>query len=192
MDDQSEVKYMPTIGSNVLPFNCSQWVKMKDRKSNNQLSVFLSVLSLVIALSFFALIFNWLWGVPEKVASNEAKINALEDALEIHPGIKEIESTCSQPKAVGNCYASMPRWYFDNESKKCTQFQYSGCNGNKNNFHTQSRCTSTCGAGRVGIKNNRDLTESTGKFMTRRVFNKDRRFNRSVKSVLEFMKLLTI
>ena len=174
MDDH-EVKYIPTIGSNMLPSKWTkQWIKMKNRKSNYEISVFISVLSLIVALCFFALIFAWYWAVPEKVANNEKKINALQEVIESQSidnleitfeKKKKSEAICSQHKAPGNCFASMPRWYFDNESKTCKQFQYSGCNGNENNFHTEDSCLSTCGHARVSNIDRNSVKEGNGRII---------------------------
>lgn len=38
----------------------------------------------------------------------------------------------------------MRRWYFDRRAGRCEQFEYGGCNGNKNNFETESECQQTC------------------------------------------------
>ena len=70
MEDH-EVKYIPTKESNFLhTLSCNKWVQLKNRRSNNQLSLFISVLSLILALCFFGLVFTWLWGLPEKVLQN--------------------------------------------------------------------------------------------------------------------------
>jgi hypothetical protein len=154
MEDH-EVKYIPTNGSNFLPSKCKQWIQLKNKRSNSQLSLFISVLSLVVALCFFALLFTWLWQVPEKVAENEKKINTLEDVIESNPSVydsgartgQNLAPICSQDKSEGNCFASMPRWYYDKHFKSCKQFEYTGCNGNQNNFHTEDSCLSSCGNG---------------------------------------------
>ena len=151
MDDH-EVKYIPTKDSNFLPMKCKKWIQLKNRKSNNQLSFIISILSLLVALCFFALLFTWLWGVPEKVSQNEERIDELEHRLQVIPNIEQnnlqsnqkMESICVQDKQQGGCFASMPRWYFDNGSKMCKQFTYSGCDGNGNNFHTEDACLTTC------------------------------------------------
>ena len=147
------MKYIPTNGSNFLPSKCKQWIQLKNKRSNSQLSLFISVLSLVVALCFFALLFTWLWEVPEKVSENEKKINTLEDVIESNPSVynsgartgQNLESICTQDKSEGNCFATMPRWYFDKSLKSCKQFEYTGCNGNQNNFHTEDSCLSSCG-----------------------------------------------
>ena len=164
------MKYIPTNGSNFLPSKCKRWIQLKNKRSNSQLSLFISVLSLVVALCFFALLFTWLWEVPEKVAENEKKINTLEDVIESNPSVynsgartgQNLETICTQDKAEGNCFASMPRWYFDKSLKSCKQFEYTGCNGNSNNFHTENSCLSICGDYSTEIVERRNGAELIG------------------------------
>ena len=159
MDDH-EVKYIPQNGPDLLPSKCKQWIKMQGRNSSHHFSLLISILALTIALCFFTLVFTWFWGVPERVAENEESLRVLKDAIKDQsrsldsavdsrnkPKSKNI---CFLTKATGNCFASMPRWYFDKESKVCTQFQYSGCHGNENNFHTEESCLATCAIERSG------------------------------------------
>ncbi|CAL1266717.1 unnamed protein product [Larinioides sclopetarius] len=42
----------------------------------------------------------------------------------------------------------MPRFFFNQESRQCEQFNYGGCRGNKNNFKTKEDCESKCGSGK--------------------------------------------
>ncbi|KAI6233576.1 hypothetical protein M3Y99_00893100 [Aphelenchoides fujianensis] len=46
-------------------------------------------------------------------------------------------SVCNLPLAVGDCSAPTTRYY-------CKTFQFSGCNGNANNFQSLSSCQATC------------------------------------------------
>lgn len=39
----------------------------------------------------------------------------------------------------------MPRFYYDNATKKCEKFIYGGCGGNENNFETKMKCVFACG-----------------------------------------------
>ena len=41
---------------------------------------------------------------------------------------------CQLPMEAGPCYALMPRFFFNFESRRCEQFIYGGCRGNQNNF----------------------------------------------------------
>ncbi|XP_067327260.1 actinia tenebrosa protease inhibitors-like [Anolis sagrei] len=51
---------------------------------------------------------------------------------------------CTLPKKNGRCSGSFPRFYFNFKTKKCEEFLYGGCGGNKNNFLTQDECFSKC------------------------------------------------
>jgi len=51
---------------------------------------------------------------------------------------------CEQPKVIGRCRASVPRFYFDAATKSCTSFTYGGCDGNHNNFESLEECQGHC------------------------------------------------
>ncbi|CAJ0586003.1 unnamed protein product, partial [Mesorhabditis spiculigera] len=55
-------------------------------------------------------------------------------------------SICNQPLAVGSCTAPTVRYYYDAGAGRCTQFMYSGCGGNANNFQSLASCQATCGS----------------------------------------------
>lgn len=51
---------------------------------------------------------------------------------------------CLHPRSTGYCKRYSVRWYFDGKDGVCRPFAYGGCGGNRNNFHTQAACTSSC------------------------------------------------
>ncbi|PIO16452.1 hypothetical protein AB205_0087920 [Aquarana catesbeiana] len=51
---------------------------------------------------------------------------------------------CDQPVAPGPCKMINNRYYYDQETKICTYFNYGGCQGNGNNFLTKEECERTC------------------------------------------------
>ncbi|EDO31760.1 predicted protein, partial [Nematostella vectensis] len=51
---------------------------------------------------------------------------------------------CDLPKNPGVCRASIQRWYYNNETRKCIKFTFGGCHGNANNFPTKSSCRNAC------------------------------------------------
>ncbi|KAK4885313.1 hypothetical protein RN001_001584 [Aquatica leii] len=51
---------------------------------------------------------------------------------------------CFLPKVSGQCDGYYPKWYYDSERKTCSQFVYSGCLGNSNNFETREECLQLC------------------------------------------------
>ncbi|KAL4617373.1 protein AMBP isoform X1 [Arapaima gigas] len=55
------------------------------------------------------------------------------------------EESCKLPIVTGPCRASVPRWAFNSTRGKCVPFLYGGCQGNSNNFYSQSECQEYCG-----------------------------------------------
>ncbi|XP_031558603.1 kappaPI-actitoxin-Avd3e-like [Actinia tenebrosa] len=51
---------------------------------------------------------------------------------------------CLFPPVAGTCKESLPRYYYDNNTKHCKPFTYSGCGGNKNNFKVKDDCLKEC------------------------------------------------
>ncbi|XP_022215323.2 kunitz-type serine protease inhibitor HCRG2-like [Drosophila obscura] len=51
---------------------------------------------------------------------------------------------CFEPRSYGNCRNRQARWYYDQWSKTCHAFFYSGCGGNYNRFITKNACMSYC------------------------------------------------
>ncbi|CAC5385577.1 unnamed protein product [Mytilus coruscus] len=59
---------------------------------------------------------------------------------------KSKKGECGQPIAYGNtdCTAHTVRYYYEKASKMCRKFHYTGCGGNKNNFHSKRECMRKC------------------------------------------------
>ncbi|XP_072031968.1 uncharacterized protein [Amphiura filiformis] len=53
---------------------------------------------------------------------------------------------CQQPLEKGPCEALFYHWGYDNEQGKCVEFEYGGCEGNKNNFDSEDECQRRCEA----------------------------------------------
>ncbi|CAH0561372.1 unnamed protein product [Brassicogethes aeneus] len=51
---------------------------------------------------------------------------------------------CKLPMDVGPCKSTMDRWYYNNIKGECEIFNYSGCEGNLNNFNTLEQCQKLC------------------------------------------------
>ncbi|CAO2577773.1 Eppin [Lemmus lemmus] len=54
------------------------------------------------------------------------------------------QDICSLPKDSGYCMAYFPRWFYNKENSTCQLFIYGGCQGNNNNFQSQSLCQNVC------------------------------------------------
>ncbi|XP_057636956.1 eppin isoform X1 [Chionomys nivalis] len=54
------------------------------------------------------------------------------------------QDICSLPKDSGYCLAYFPRWFYNKENSTCQLFIYGGCQGNNNNFQSQSLCQNVC------------------------------------------------
>ncbi len=61
------------------------------------------------------------------------------------------EDVCSLPYATGPCRAALPRWFFNKDTRSCEIFNYGGCRGNANNFHTEEDCTARCQGKKVKL-----------------------------------------
>ncbi len=51
---------------------------------------------------------------------------------------------CDLPMVKGPCKANVKRFYYNTTSKKCEEFIYSGCHGNRNNFLMIEGCKYEC------------------------------------------------
>ncbi|XP_050720174.1 mucin-5B-like isoform X2 [Eriocheir sinensis] len=54
-------------------------------------------------------------------------------------------SVCSLPKDEGSCHGFALKWHYDVVAGRCTQFYYTGCGGNQNNFDSERECQLMCG-----------------------------------------------
>jgi hypothetical protein len=54
---------------------------------------------------------------------------------------------CKLPADIGPCRASKPRYHYNSTAGECQPFNFGGCRGNSNNFHTIEQCQSECAAG---------------------------------------------
>lgn len=60
-----------------------------------------------------------------------------------------IGDVCFEPLDKGRCVGdevsrNLTRYYFNSRTNKCEQFTFKGCQGNHNNFHTESMCNTVC------------------------------------------------
>eukprot|EP00106_Octopus_bimaculoides_P008128 XP_014775570.1 PREDICTED: papilin-like [Octopus bimaculoides] len=54
------------------------------------------------------------------------------------------KKVCHLQKIVGPCSYRTTAWYHDSLQGVCSQFKYSGCGGNQNNFKTKEECERAC------------------------------------------------
>ncbi|RWS27622.1 papilin-like protein, partial [Leptotrombidium deliense] len=52
--------------------------------------------------------------------------------------------TCDLPEDHGPCRGNHKRFFYDKRERRCKEFIYGGCRGNKNNFKTEQECAETC------------------------------------------------
>lgn len=53
---------------------------------------------------------------------------------------------CNLKPEVGNCKASIPKYYYDQKEKKCKEFIWAGCDGVVP-FDTMEECEKDCDCG---------------------------------------------
>ncbi|XP_078591705.1 papilin-like isoform X1 [Branchiostoma floridae x Branchiostoma japonicum] len=51
---------------------------------------------------------------------------------------------CQLPRDAGPCSQWEEAWYYDANTKSCTQFWYGSCGGNGNRYKSQEECQNTC------------------------------------------------
>ncbi|KAI7793557.1 putative boophilin-H2, partial [Triplophysa rosa] len=51
---------------------------------------------------------------------------------------------CSLPMDRGDCFATIPQYYYDSVEKICRLFLYGGCRGNGNRFKSREDCQMMC------------------------------------------------
>ncbi|XP_069360607.1 papilin isoform X3 [Maniola hyperantus] len=57
------------------------------------------------------------------------------------------QDICQLPMLSGPCDASLMRWFYDSTTDSCSQFTYSGCDGNENRFNSLEECERQCRSG---------------------------------------------
>uniref|UniRef100_A0A158R459 BPTI/Kunitz inhibitor domain-containing protein n=1 Tax=Syphacia muris TaxID=451379 RepID=A0A158R459_9BILA len=55
-----------------------------------------------------------------------------------------MQTICTQPLRVGNCDRSVRRYWYNAQTRECQAFDYTGCQGNDNNFDTLMDCQTFC------------------------------------------------
>ncbi|CAB3401564.1 unnamed protein product [Caenorhabditis bovis] len=55
-----------------------------------------------------------------------------------------MQTICTQPLRIGNCDRSVRRYWYSAATRECQSFEYTGCQGNDNNFETLVDCQTFC------------------------------------------------
>ncbi|PIO54807.1 Kunitz/Bovine pancreatic trypsin inhibitor domain protein, partial [Teladorsagia circumcincta] len=86
--------------------------------------------------------------VPKCLPCDERQgASAFEAKLLISPVYVRVlfaEAICSQPLRLGDCKQSVRRYWYNAVTRACEIFDYTGCQGNDNNFETLLECQNTC------------------------------------------------
>ncbi|KAL6743976.1 hypothetical protein Aduo_016956 [Ancylostoma duodenale] len=53
-------------------------------------------------------------------------------------------AVCSLPPEIGNCEASVSKWYYDKAKRTCAIMYWTGCGGNGNRFSSKEDCETLC------------------------------------------------
>ncbi|XP_067241669.1 collagen alpha-6(VI) chain-like isoform X3 [Chanodichthys erythropterus] len=71
-----------------------------------------------------------------------------EEHIEDHTGPPKTKAArCFLERDSGRvCASYVSRWYYSQQTKKCMQFWYGGCDGNENRFLTEEECFRECGS----------------------------------------------
>lgn len=72
---------------------------------------------------------------------NQNNFKSLEDC---EGNCGNVQDLCTLPSVYGRCQENITRYFYDNQSGRCTTFDYSGCRGNKNNFYSEEECYGQC------------------------------------------------
>ncbi|XP_078470890.1 papilin-like isoform X1 [Lampetra planeri] len=55
-----------------------------------------------------------------------------------------IPAICKMDREIGPCKAHIPRYFYNRLTQRCQKFYYGGCDGNANNFETETECRIAC------------------------------------------------
>ncbi|CAI2349048.1 unnamed protein product [Caenorhabditis sp. 36 PRJEB53466] len=91
------------------------------------------------------------YGTPLKIGSSNQRCSANADCPSTHECQSDHnvccprpQAICSQPLRLGDCKQSVRRYWYNAVTRACEIFDYTGCQGNDNNFETLLECQNTC------------------------------------------------
>uniref|UniRef100_A0A183BTQ1 Kunitz/Bovine pancreatic trypsin inhibitor domain protein n=1 Tax=Globodera pallida TaxID=36090 RepID=A0A183BTQ1_GLOPA len=92
-----------------------------------------------------------MYGSPLKLGPNNQRCTTNSDCPSSHECQADHnvccprpQSICSQPLRLGDCKQSVRRYWYNAMTRACELFDYTGCQGNDNNFETLLECQNTC------------------------------------------------
>ncbi|XP_046998769.1 papilin isoform X1 [Schistocerca americana] len=74
----------------------------------------------------------------------EGNDNRFSSHQECEEKCGDVQDICNLPRVVGPCSGSIPQWYYDRVTDSCYEFDYGGCQGNKNKFDDKQQCEQYC------------------------------------------------
>ncbi|KAI6212235.1 hypothetical protein M3Y99_01843500 [Aphelenchoides fujianensis] len=91
------------------------------------------------------------YGTPLKIGTNNQRCQTSTDCPSTHECETDHnvccprpQAICSQPLRLGDCKQSVRRYWYNAITRACEIFDYTGCQGNNNNFETLLECQNTC------------------------------------------------
>uniref|UniRef100_A0A8R1E6X5 BPTI/Kunitz inhibitor domain-containing protein n=1 Tax=Caenorhabditis japonica TaxID=281687 RepID=A0A8R1E6X5_CAEJA len=57
---------------------------------------------------------------------------------------ENVETICAQPLRIGDCTENVKRYWYNAKTRQCQMFEYTGCQGNDNNFDSILDCQNFC------------------------------------------------
>uniref|UniRef100_UPI00358F3132 tissue factor pathway inhibitor 2-like isoform X1 n=1 Tax=Myxine glutinosa TaxID=7769 RepID=UPI00358F3132 len=63
--------------------------------------------------------------------------------FEVYPE-PHLTQVCTMDMDEGPCRGTIPRYYYDRYTQRCREFEFGGCEGNKNNFESLKSCRMAC------------------------------------------------
>lgn len=66
------------------------------------------------------------------------------DDLGMPDDIIPAPNICYMPVSPGSCHGIIKRYYYNEYTKDCSEFEFTGCGGNNNNFFTKNECANMC------------------------------------------------
>uniref|UniRef100_A0A8R1IMY9 BPTI/Kunitz inhibitor domain-containing protein n=1 Tax=Caenorhabditis japonica TaxID=281687 RepID=A0A8R1IMY9_CAEJA len=82
--------------------------------------------------------------VTQSCASNNDCPSSHECKMDQAVCCPRMQTICTQPLRVGNCDRSVRRYWYSAATRECQSFEYTGCQGNDNNFETLVDCQTFC------------------------------------------------